>query len=174
MRLYGRLVDIRGGKLFFAQDLARNLDAADKTAENIKDTIDKFIDSRGLQAPLEARYSPPWRPGVEPAELDLASTDIGTVIWATGFAPDYGWIDLPAFDGKGTPCHERGVTPVPGLYFLGLPWQYTWGSGRFCGVGSDAEHLAERIQSRAGPTRSEQPKPHRARAQTANDPGTVP
>jgi putative flavoprotein involved in K+ transport len=147
MRLYGRLVDIRSGRLLFAQDLARNLDAADASAENIKDTIDKFIESRGFQAPSEPRYSPPWLPDIEPAELELAGTGIRTVIWATGFAPDYRWIELPAFDGKGGPVHERGVTAVPGLYFLGLPWQHTWGSGRFCGVGDDAEYLAERIQS---------------------------
>jgi putative flavoprotein involved in K+ transport len=155
MRLYGRLVDIRSGKLFFAQDLARNLDAADTSAENIKDTIDKFIDTRGLQAPREERYTPPWRPDREPTELDLAGAYIGTVIWATGFAPDYRFVELPAFDGKGYPCHERGVSPIPGLYFLGLPWQHTWGSGRFCGVGSDAEYLAERIHARTGPSRAE-------------------
>ena len=70
-----------------------------------------------------------------------------------GFAVDYRFIELLAFDETGYPQHERGVTPVPGLYFLGLPWLYTWGSGRFCGVGRDAAHVADCItnaQAHAG------------------------
>jgi putative flavoprotein involved in K+ transport len=173
MRLYGRLVDVRSGKLLFAQDLARNLDAADTSAENIKDTIDKFIDSQGLQAPLEERYVPPWRPEGEPTELELACSGIRTVVWATGFAPDYRWVELPVFDGKGYPCHERGVTSVPGLYFLGLPWQHTWGSGRFCGVGDDAEYLAERIQNRASQSRAEPPPQREDAPQTLASTGAT-
>jgi putative flavoprotein involved in K+ transport len=57
---------------------------------------------------------------------------------------------LPVFNGRGQPAHVRGVTPVPGVYFLGLPWLYTWGSGRFSGVARDAEYLAEHIKARAG------------------------
>ena len=49
------------------------------------------------------------------------------------------------FDGRGYPTHRRGVTSYPGVYFLGLPWQHTWGSGRFCGVAADAEHLAAQV-----------------------------
>ena len=56
------------------------------------------------------------------------------MIWCTGFGRDYRWIEVPVFDGRGYPTHERGVTNCPGLYFLGLPWQHTWGSGRFSGV----------------------------------------
>jgi putative flavoprotein involved in K+ transport len=77
--------------------------------------------------------------------LDLAAAGVGTVVWSTGFGRDNRWIDVPVFDGKGYPTHERGVTSCPGLYFLGLPWQHTWGSGRFCGVAADAEHLAEQV-----------------------------
>ena len=54
------------------------------------------------------------------------------------------------FDGKGYPCHQRGITAVDGLSFLGLPWQYTWGSGRFSGVADDARFLAERIYACLG------------------------
>jgi putative flavoprotein involved in K+ transport len=59
---------------------------------------------------------------------------------------------VPVFTGRGAPTHTRGVTSSPGLYFLGLPWQWTWGSGRFSGVGRDAEYLAERIRSQRGLT----------------------
>ena len=57
---------------------------------------------------------------------------------------------MPVFNGRGQPAHVRGVTPIPGVYFLGLPWLYTWGSGRFSGVARDAEYLAEHIKARVG------------------------
>jgi len=68
-----------------------------------------------------------------------------------GFRADYSWVDLPVFNGRLQPIHVRGVSSVPGVYFLGLPWLYTWGSGRFSGVARDAEYLAEYIEARAGP-----------------------
>jgi putative flavoprotein involved in K+ transport len=70
------------------------------------------------------------------------------VIWCTGYRSDFRWIDVPVFDGSGQPAHDRGVTPSAGLYFLGLPWLHTWGSGRFCGVADDAEYLASLIAVR--------------------------
>jgi putative flavoprotein involved in K+ transport len=150
MRLCGRLTDLRDGVLSLADDLERNLDGADAVAESIKDSIDRFIAARGISAPGEPRYTPVWRPPGERRTLELAATSIRSVIWSTGYRADYGWIELPAFDGKGAPSHERGASPVEGLYFLGLPWLYTWGSGRFSGVAADAEHLAERIAARLG------------------------
>ena len=146
MRLYGRLTDIRAGVLHFAADLGHNLDAADAVSESIKDSIDAYVTAQGIDAPAEARYTPVWRnSAAAPRTLDLAATPIGSVVWSTGFGADYRWIDLPLFDGRGYPTHRRGVTSVPGVYFLGLPWQHTWGSGRFCGVAADAEYLAARI-----------------------------
>ena len=67
------------------------------------------------------------------------------MVWCIGFRSDYGWVHLPAFDGRGYPTHSRGVTGVPGLSVLGLPWLHTWGSGRFSGVGRDAAHLADHV-----------------------------
>ena len=77
--------------------------------------------------------------------MALADTNIGSVIWSTGFNANFQWIEVPVFDGRGEPCHDRGVTPVKGLYFIGLPWLYTWGSGRFSGVARDALYLADQI-----------------------------
>jgi putative flavoprotein involved in K+ transport len=145
MRLYGRVVGARGGVLELAGDLRQNLDQADAVAESIKSSIDKFIAERGVTAPAEARYVPVWEPAEEPRSLDLAAAGITTVIWSTGFSTDYSWIEVPIFDGRGYPVHNRGVTAADGLYFLGLPWLYTWGSGRFSGVAADATHLAEQI-----------------------------
>ncbi|RSM46428.1 MSMEG_0569 family flavin-dependent oxidoreductase [Amycolatopsis balhimycina DSM 5908] len=143
MQLYGRLHTIRSGQLSFADDLRRNLDAADTVSEGIKDSIDAFIAQRGIAAPREARYKPVWEPPEGPRTLDVEA--LSAVVWSTGFGRDHRWIDVPVFDGKGYPTHHRGVTSCPGLYFLGLPWQHTWGSGRFCGVAADAEYLTRRI-----------------------------
>src|SRR5205823_4663754 len=145
MRLYGRLTGVTGTTVSFAPDLARNLDHADAVSESIKDTIDGYIAARGIEAPAQARYTPVWVPDAQPATLDLAAAGISAVVWSTGFRRDHRWIHVPVFDGRGYPTHTRGVTSCPGLYFLGLPWQYTWGSGRFAGVARDAAHLDDRI-----------------------------
>ncbi len=150
MRLYGRLVDARGSRLELARDLAHNLDQADAVAESIKTSIDKFIADKDLSAPEEARYRAVWEPPAETPSLDLAAASIHTVVWCTGFRSDYRWLEVPIFDGRGYPVHLRGVTAVGGLYFLGLPWLHTWGSGRFSGVAADADYLADRVEERVG------------------------
>jgi putative flavoprotein involved in K+ transport len=149
MHLHGRLNDITRSGLEFADDLEQNLDRADASSERIKRSIDDFIARENISAPQEAAYTPLWRPERHVSYLAHREAGLGSVIWCGGFALDYGFIELPAFDAAGYPDHRRGVVQsVPGLYFLGLPWQYTWGSGRFCGVGRDAMHLAEQVGER--------------------------
>ncbi|HEY5752626.1 MAG TPA: MSMEG_0569 family flavin-dependent oxidoreductase [Chthoniobacterales bacterium] len=148
MLLHGRLREIEGTTLRFADDLEENLDKADSVSESIKTSIDEFIAANDIDAPVEERYRPPWKPTGPPADLDLTTANITSVIWGVGYRMDYRWIDLPLFDGKGYPGHERGVTSMPGVYFLGLPWQHTWGSGRFSGVAQDARFLADCIEAR--------------------------
>jgi putative flavoprotein involved in K+ transport len=150
MCLHGRLVDVRGGQLRFAADLRANLDHADQVSESIKDTIDDHIRRTGADAPAEPRYRPIWQPPPGDEPLDLAGSGITGVIWAIGFRSDYRWVDVPVFTGTGYPAHTRGVTSAPGLYFLGLPWLWTWGSGRFSGIARDAEYLTEQICSGRG------------------------
>jgi putative flavoprotein involved in K+ transport len=146
MHLHGRLLGVDGERLTFADDLAPRLDAADATAERIKDAIDCHIAARGVEAPTEPRYTPVWEPAPGEAErLSLAQQDVSTIVWATGFRADWSWVQLPAFDGTGYPTHDRGVTTVPGLYVLGLPWLYSWGSGRFAGIERDARYVSERV-----------------------------
>ena len=147
MNLYGRLLAIEDGVMHFGQDLKQNLDKADETSESIKTSIDKFIAERGMTAPTEPRYTPPWHPP-EPAvtTLDLKASNIRSIIWSIGYRADFSWIEIPVFDGRGYPGHQRGVTTCEGLYFLGLPWLYTWGSGRFSGIARDAAYVAERIE----------------------------
>jgi len=145
MKLYGKLAHIEGEQLTLKNDLKHNLDQADNVAESIKRTIDKYIEENNIQAPTEPSYKPVWEPTEIAQSINLQAANIGTVIWATGYHMDFSWIDVPAFDGKGYPGHQRGVTTAKGLYFIGLPWLYTWGSGRFSGVAQDAEYLANRI-----------------------------
>jgi putative flavoprotein involved in K+ transport len=148
MKLYGRLQGVSGNILRFADDLKQNLDQADSVSESIKTTIDKYIEANHLIAPVEPRYQPVWEPTIPTLELDYVEAKVSTVIWSVGFRTDYRWIEVPIFDGKGYPCHRRGITSVAGIYFLGLPWQYTWGSGRFSGVAQDAWFLADCIEAR--------------------------
>lgn len=148
MRLYGRLLDVKGTRLVFGDDLRKNLDHADAVAESIKATIDKYIAAQGIDAPIEAPYQPPWQPDNPRPDLDYFVAGIRSVVWSMGFRTDYSWVEIPLFDGSGYPSHKRGVTSVPGVYFLGLPWQYTWGSGRFSGVAQDARYLADQIDGR--------------------------
>lgn len=148
MKLYGRLKDVCGSSLSFGTDLKQNLDHADSVADSIKNTIDKYIAANGIDAPAEIRYMPLWEPADDVQALDCVESGITSVIWSMGFGTNYRWLELPLFDGKGYPSHVRGVTAVPGIYFLGLPWQHTWGSGRFSGVAQDARFLAEAIAGR--------------------------
>jgi putative flavoprotein involved in K+ transport len=150
MTLHGRLTGTSTtGVVAFAAGLERDLDAADAVSESIKDSIDAYIGRAGITAPGEPRYVPPWTPQARSDAagdtLDLRAAGVSSVVWATGFGADYRWIEVPVFDGRGYPTHRRGVTSCPGLYFLGLPWQHTWGSGRLGGVGDDARYLLDRI-----------------------------
>jgi putative flavoprotein involved in K+ transport len=81
---------------------------------------------------------------------DGGSLDVGVVVWATGYRSDYSWIAIPGVTANGRVMHRRGVTDVPGLYFLGLSWQYTRGSALLGFVADDAAYLAEQIAIGAG------------------------
>lgn len=145
MQLYGSLKNVNEASLEFKPNLKQNLDRADDVAESIKRTIDSYIERNHLDAPLESPYQPVWQPETEVTEVNYQNANITSVIWCIGYQTDFSWVEIPVFDGKGYPSHDRGVTSVNGLYFLGLPWLYTWGSGRFSGIARDAEYLAEYI-----------------------------
>jgi len=162
MELYGVLSGFDSGNFELQPNLRDNLDAADDTYNRINASIDKHIAAKGIEAPPPSVYSPVWEPAQERTRLDLAAAGIGSVVWCIGFLPDFAWVDAPVFNGRGAPVHLRGVTNEPGLYFLGLPWLHTWGSGRFSGVAGDAAFLAETIENR----RSKLREAHAAAART--------
>jgi putative flavoprotein involved in K+ transport len=146
MQLHGRLRSVHGNTMEFCDDLKQNLDGADAVAESIKKTIDGFIEKNQIEASVDPPYQPLWEPMETALTLDCA--DIEAVIWCTGYRSDFSWLDVPVFNGQGYPSHERGITGVWGLYFLGLPWLYTWGSGRFSGIARDANYLADYVATR--------------------------
>jgi len=148
MQLYGRFTAISDGRILFASDLTRNLDAADAVYNGICELIDKHIAENDIESPEGRHYEPVWAPERPILEIDPISLGIASIVWSTGFRANYDWVELPIFDSAGYPLQERGVTPAAGLYVVGLPWLYTWGSGRFLGVGRDAAFVANRIEER--------------------------
>jgi putative flavoprotein involved in K+ transport len=149
--LLGRLQGIRDGKAIFADDLAATIAWGDERARTVLREIDEYIRQHNLDAPEEDwprdLVADHYLGRDAPEELDLAAAGIGTVIWATGYRPDLEWVGLPFLDADGYPVQRRGVTPIPGLYILGLDWLHTAGSGLFSGIGADAAYLAERFGS---------------------------
>ncbi|MBY5758005.1 MSMEG_0569 family flavin-dependent oxidoreductase [Rhizobium leguminosarum] len=148
MALYGRMSGVAAGRMLFEPNLKANLDGADRVYNGINALIDRHIAENGIEAPAGSSYVPVWEPEAEIAELDLKAEGITSVIWATGFSPDWSFVGLPIFDGNAYPVHRRGVTAVDGVYVLGLPWLWTWGSGRFLSVGRDAEHVVGHLAAR--------------------------
>jgi len=162
MKLYGLLDGLQDGVVSFQDNLKAALDQADKVYNGINAAIDKHIAEQGIDAPAGEVYEPVWQPDGNHTRLDLAAEGITSVIWCIGFKPDFSWLDAPVFNGRGQPVHHRGVTRQAGLYFLGLPWLYTWGSGRFSGVARDALYLAEAIEKQAlrAPVAAREPALH--------------
>ena len=150
MKLYGPLTTVINGVATFKPELKQNLDAADAVYRSINRAIDAYIEKQSIAAPIEAEYAPPWEPEDEPRTLELHSAGISAVVFCAGFAADFSWVKAPVLDGRGFPIHERGVTDTHGLYFIGLPWLHTWGSGRFSGVGRDAGYIVEHVARSLG------------------------
>jgi putative flavoprotein involved in K+ transport len=153
--LLGRATGCDSVTLRFAPDLAANLAEGDASYLALLDAADAYVAREGLDLPEEpeARRPEPDPPCVsEPVlALDLREAGITSIVWATGYALDFGWLQAGAFDDRGAPLHRRGVTDVPGLYFLGLSWLSRRASAFIFGVEHDAAHLAEHIAARASP-----------------------
>ena len=152
MVLLGRAEGFDAGTMTFAGDLADNLAQGDANYRSVLDEADAFAARQGLDLPREpeARVIPPDPDCVTHPlrSLSLAGAGISTIIWATGFAPDYGWLKVDTFDAAGRPIHQRGMSAEPGLYFLGLPWQSRRGSAFIWGVWHDAKFIADQIAKR--------------------------
>jgi len=152
LTLVGRTRAFDSHTVTFEPDLAANLARGDQNYLSLLDEADAYVAENGLDLPEEpdARTIPPDPDCVtDPVlTLDLAEAGITAVIWATGFTTDYRWLDVDAFDDKGEPQHQRGVSSEPGVYFLGLPWLSSRGSSFIWGVWHDAKHIADHIATK--------------------------
>ena len=115
--------------------------------------VDHHVKRHGWTLPEDeqAHVRLPDPPGIAepPQQLDLRAAGISSVIWATGYGFDLGWIDFPVADAQGEPIHHHGIGNVPGLYFLGLQWLSKMSSSFLSGVGDDAARLADHIAARS-------------------------
>ena len=149
MTLVGLTRSYKDGTMTFAGDLADNIARGDANYMSLLDEADAYAARNGLDLPSdpEARRIEPEPDCVtNPVlALNLKEAGVASIIWATGFAADYGWLKVDAFDAQGRPRHQRGVSAEPGIYFLGLPWLSRRASSFIWGVWHDAKHLADRI-----------------------------
>ena len=144
--LLGRVQSGSGTTIQFLPNRNESLARGDAIEKNIVGVIDGYIQRSGHSAPEESL--PELRDGYtgeEITELDLEALGITSIIWATGYNFDFSWVRFPVFDGDGFPMQKQGVTEVPGLYFVGLPWMTKYKSGLLAGVGEDAAHVAAHI-----------------------------
>lgn len=149
MTLVGLTKSFDDGVVTFQPDLAANLAAGDANYLAVLDAADAYIARNGLDLPEEPqarhRYPDPACVSEPILSLNLREAGITSVIWATGYSTDYSWLHVDAFDDKGKPKHQRGVSSEPGVYFLGLPWLSRRGSSFIWGVWHDAKHVAGHI-----------------------------
>jgi putative flavoprotein involved in K+ transport len=149
MTLVGRAEAYRGGTLTFAGDLAANIAKGDADYLAVLDEADAYIARNGLDLPPEPEARvilPDPNCMTNPIRaLNLKEQGIGTIIWATGFALDYSWLKFDVLGADGKPKHSRGISTVPGLYFVGLPWLSRRGSSFIWGVWHDARFIADQI-----------------------------
>ena len=154
VELVGRWAAVRDGRALFSGGLRNVFSLADLKLERLLDTFDEWAKTDGYEAeagPPE-RFAPTRVPESARLQLDLRSGEIRAIVWATGFRPDYGWLDVPVVDAKGQLGHDGGVVASPGLYALGLPVLRRRRSTFICGIEDDARevigHLARFLAER--------------------------
>ncbi len=147
--LAGPALSCTDGIVRFRADLRDSIATGDANYFSVLDQADAYVARNGLDLPEEpeARVLRPDPDCVTSPlrELDLAGAGVTTVLWATGYATDFGWLQVDAFDASGRPRHQRGVSSEPGVYFLGLPWLSRRGSSFIWGVWHDARYIADQI-----------------------------
>ena len=149
MVLLGMTQAYDNGVLTFADDLQANIAHGDKNYLSVLEEADDFVRRNNLDLPEDPEARKTW-PDPESLTnpihaLDLARENITSVIWATGYKLDFGWLDIGEYDVRGRPLHSRGISSEPGLYFVGLPWLSRRGSSFIWGVWHDAKFIADQI-----------------------------
>ncbi len=154
VEIVGRLAAIRDGRALFSGGLRNHFALADLKMNRLLDTFDEWARTNGRDADVAApeRFEPTRAPASSRLSLDLSSGEVRSIVWATGFRPDYSWLDVPVVDAKGHLKHDGGVVDAPGLYAIGLPFLRRRKSTFIHGAEDDArdivEHLAGYLGSR--------------------------
>ena len=143
IELLGRYVGAEGSELHFADDVAASVDFGDARLIDLMKFVEADCAAKGIDSPT-FEIPPPLRINTR-ARLDIAKDRIGTVIWTSGYRPDYRWVKFPVFDQMGFPVQAEGRTTVPGLYFMGVHWMRKGKSSILYGVGEDADIVARQI-----------------------------
>jgi putative flavoprotein involved in K+ transport len=158
VELVGRWATVRDGRALFSGGLRNVCSLADLKLERLLGVFDAWAATEGLGAEevgAPERFAPTPPPQSPRLQLDLRSGEIRTIVWATGFRPDYRWLDVPVLDAKGRLRHDGGIVDSPGLYALGLPVLRRRKSSFICGIEDDAraviDHLAQQLGRDAGP-----------------------
>jgi len=149
--LLGRLAGADQAGLDLGDELAEHIRFADQKSAEFKRHVDAYIARAGIEAPppeTDPADEPFTRVPAAPTRLELGEAGISTVVWCTGFRPDFTWLPAQVRDAEGTPLHERGVSALPGIYFVGFPWLRQRKSGIICGVEEDAGHVVDQIARR--------------------------
>jgi putative flavoprotein involved in K+ transport len=155
VKLVGRLAGIRDGRAQFSGSLRNQCALSDLKMNRLLDTFDAWAAANGLDSELEAglRFAPTHVEGSPPLGLDLTGGGIKTIVWATGYRPDYSWLHVPVLDRKGQIRHDGGVTASPGMYLMGMQFLRRRKSALIDGAADDARdlsaHLASYLEGRA-------------------------
>ena len=139
-KLHGRFIGFDGDRGLFEDDLVPSIEFGRTFERDLCRRWDDYAEVAGLNLPHQPLRD--WKAHRGETELSLKREDITTILWAGGFRPDFSWIDIAAFDEMGFPRAHRGVTGIPGLGFVGLPWLHTRKSPLLLGVGEDAAYVA--------------------------------
>ena len=156
VELVGRWAAVRDGSALFSGGLRNMFSLADLKMVRLLDAFDEWARASGRDADAGTpeRFEPTRVPDSARLQLDLRSGEISAIVWATGFRPDYGWLDVPVIDAKGQLRHDGGAVDSPGLYALGLPVLRRRKSSFICGIEDDARevigHLASYLAVRSG------------------------
>jgi putative flavoprotein involved in K+ transport len=155
VELVGRLAAIREGRALFSGGLRNQFALADLKMDRLLDTFDEWARTHGREGEVgpPERFEPSRAPASPPLHLDLASGRIRSIVWATGFRPDYSWLHVPAIDRKGHLLHDGGVVQAPGLYVMGLPVLRRRKSSFIHGAEDDARDLIEHLAGYLGHAR---------------------
>jgi putative flavoprotein involved in K+ transport len=147
VELVGRLATVRDGYALFSGGLRNVLSLADLKMDRLLDTFDEWARTRGCDAEVGPgeRFAATRVPESTRLRLDLGSGEIRAIVWATGFRPDYGWLDVPVVDAKGRLRHEGGLVDSPGLYALGLPVLRRRKSTFIHGIEDDARDVIDHL-----------------------------